>query len=95
MAVQTVEIDGITVEVNSSYFTSWGGVLQGAEIMRVSKDENATDIEKVGAMLPYFEHAVANFADVLEAMGGDDADAAEVIQVINEAISKAGEAKNH
>lgn len=95
MDIQTVEIDGITVEVNSSYFTSWGGVRQAAEIMRVSKDENATDMEKVGVMLPYFEHAVANFADVLEAMGGDDANVADVIQLINEAISKAGEAKNH
>lgn len=89
-----VEVDGISVQVNDAYFTSWGGVRQAAEIMRVSKDENATDMEKVGVMLPYFENAVANFPAVLEVMGGDSANVSDVIKVINDAISKAGEAKN-
>ena len=92
--IETVEVDGISIDVNVSYFTSWKGVKQASEVMSVANDSNANDMQRVGVMLPYFEGAVANFDDVLEALGGDDASILDVITTVQTAISKVGELKN-
>ena len=92
--VETVNVDGIDVELRLSYFTSWQGIKQTKELMEVANDPSATDVQRLGAAIPYFEGAVANLDAVLEALGGDDANVLEVITLVNKAIASVNELKN-
>ena len=69
--VKAVEVDGIEVQVDTSYTQSWDGMRKAA---RMASSER-TDEEKGVAMFEYYERAIANIDDVSDAMAGKPADA--------------------
>lgn len=93
MDVRTVEIDGVKVDVNVSFFTSWKGVKLAAAMMETANSD-ANDVQKLGAAIPYFEGAISNFDEVIAALGGDDAPIDAVLLTVNKAISEVRESKN-
>ena len=65
-----VEIDGIRIEIDHDYVSSWEGVVQAAEIQRLAKlcDENPDDeglkSEMMIATIGYYTKVVANIDDL-------------------------------
>ncbi len=81
--VKAVEVDGIEVQVDTSYTQSWDGMRKAA---RMASSER-TDEEKGVAMFEYYERAIANIDDVSDAMAGKPADA--VMGVLSRAVMAA------
>lgn len=81
--VKAVEVDGIEVQVDTSYTQSWDGMRKAA---RMASSER-TDEEKGVAMFEYYERAIANLDDVSDVMAGKPADA--VMDVLSRAVMAA------
>lgn len=82
-AVKAVEVDGVDVQVDTSYTQSWDGMRKAA---RMASSER-TDEEKGVAMFEYYERAIANLDDVSDAMAGKPADA--VMGLLSRAVMAA------
>lgn len=82
-AVKVVEVDGVEVQVDTSYTQSWDGMRKAA---RMASSER-TDEEKGVAMFEYYERAIANLDDVSDAMTGKPADA--VMGLLSRAVMAA------
>ena len=79
----TVDVDGLSVDVDLAYTRSWAGVRQAARMVSSQLDDTA----KFVAMVEYYESAIANMDEVTEAIGSSEADKA--FQVFADAVKKA------
>jgi len=82
-AIKAVEVNGVKVEVSTAYIRSWDGLRKAARMA----SPDASDAEKLAVMFDYYEHAVANLDEVVEAVGGGDAEA--VLAVLARAVGEA------
>ncbi len=85
-AADLVEIvrDGITVQVDAGYMKSWQGIRQAA---RMSSSQ-ASDLEKLAAVVEYYERAVPNVDDVALQLG-EGASARDVLGFLRAAVEEA------
>lgn len=86
-----VEVDGIQVEINSDYLKSWDGVMKAVEMQRLAEDENATEADKLMALLEYYSNAIANIDAIKDALGGGNVPVDAVFSVASKALSESSE----
>ena len=84
---KNVEVDGVNVKINTDFLKSWDGVSKAVEMQRLSNDESATEGEKMVAIFEYYNSAVSNLDEVVEALGGASIDASVVFESIGKAIT--------
>ena len=88
-----VEIDGVKIKVNSVYLKSWDGVRQAVEMQRLAADEEASNEEKFMAVFDYYNNAIENMNEVVEALGGGSTPIEDVFAICSKALSTSS-AKN-
>lgn len=82
-----VEIDGIKIKVNSVYLKSWDGVRQAVEMQRLAADEEASNEEKFMAVFDYYNNAIENLEEVVDALGGGSTPIEDVFAICSKALS--------
>lgn len=82
-SIRKVEVNGIEVEVDTAYMQSWRGVKLAARMQAGDR----TEAEKLTDIIAYYEAIVPNLPDIEEAM--PDAPAAEMVELLAEAVGKA------
>lgn len=88
----SVEVDGVTVIINTDYLKSWDGVKASVEMRRLEADEEATDDEKFVAVFDYFSNAV-DIDALVDALGGGSVPVEDVFAVASKALAESS-AKN-
>ena len=88
-----VEIDGVKIKVNSAYLKSWDGVRQAVEMQRLAADEEATNEEKFMAVFDYYNNAIENMDEVVDALGGGSTPIEDVFTIAAKALADSS-AKN-
>lgn len=83
--IRTVEVEGITVEIDVSYAKSWPGLILAS---RLRADDIETG-EKAMAMVEYYDRACPNIKSVWQALDTDDADVEDVNMRIAQLVSEA------
>lgn len=86
-----VEIDGVKIKVNSVYLKSWDGVRQAVEMQRLAADEEASNEEKFMAVFDYYNNAIENMNEVVEALGGGSTPIEDVFSICSKALSISSE----
>lgn len=82
-----VEIDGIKIKVNSVYLKSWDGVRQAVEMQRLAADEEASNEEKFMAVFDYYNNAIENLEEVVDALGGGSTPIEDVFAICSKALA--------
>ena len=82
-----VEIDGIKIKVNSVYLKSWDGVRQAVEMQRLAADEEASNEEKFMAVFDYYNNAIENLDEVVDALGGGSTPIEDVFAICSKALA--------
>lgn len=82
-----VEIDGIKIKVNSVYLKSWDGVRQAVEMQRLASDEEASNEEKFMAVFDYYNNAIENMDEIVDALGGGSTPIEDVFAVCSKALA--------
>ena len=82
-----VEIDGIKIKVNSGYLKSWDGVRQAVEMQRLAADEEASNEDKFMAVFDYYNNAIENIDEIVDALGGGSTPIDEVFAICSKALS--------
>ena len=82
-----VEIDGIKIKVNSGYLKSWDGVRQAVEMQRLAADEEASNEEKFMAVFDYYNNAIENLEEVVDALGGGSTPIEDVFAICSKALA--------
>jgi hypothetical protein len=82
-----VEIDGVKIKVDSAYLKSWDGVRQAVEMQRLASDEEAGNDEKFLAVFNYYNKAIENLEEVVEALGGGSTPIEDVFAICSKALS--------
>ena len=81
--IEAVEVDGISVKVDTGYTKSWDGIRKAARM-----ESTERTIEERGiAMVEYYEHAISNLDEVSEKLAGESAD--KVLGILSKAIMEA------
>lgn len=88
-----VEVDGITVIIDTDFVKSWDGVMQAVEMQRLANDEEATDADKMLALFGYYSRAIANIDAIKDALGGGNVPADKVFDIATRAL-QSGSSKN-
>lgn len=88
-----VEIDGIKIKVNSVYLKSWDGVRQAVEMQRLAADEEASNEEKFMAVFDYYNNAIENMEEIVDALGGGSTPIEDVFAIAAKALADSS-AKN-
>lgn len=88
-----VEIDGIRIKVNSVYLKSWDGVRQAVEMQRLAADDEASNEEKFMAVFDYYNNAIENMDEVVDALGGGSTPIEDVFAIAAKALADSS-AKN-
>lgn len=88
-----VEIDGIKIKVNSVYLKSWDGVRQAVEMQRLAADDEASNEEKFMAVFDYYNNAIENMDEVVDALGGGSTPIEDVFAIAAKALADSS-AKN-
>lgn len=83
----TVEIDGVKIKVNSAYLKSWDGVRQAVEMQRLAADEEASNEEKFMAVFDYYNNAIENLEEVVDALGGGSTPIEDVFAICSKALA--------
>ena len=86
-----VEIDGIKIKVNSGYLKSWDGVRQAVEMQRLASDDEATNEEKFMAVFDYYNNAIENMDEVVDALGGGSTPIEDVFALAAAALAASSE----
>ena len=86
-----VEIDGIKVKVNSSYLKSWDGVRQAVEMQRLASDEEAGNEQKFMAVFDYYQNAIENIDEIVDALGGGSTPIEDVFAITAKALAASSE----
>ena len=82
-----MEIDGIKIKVNSGYLKSWDGVRQAVEMQRLAADEEASNEDKFMAVFDYYNNAIENIDEIVDALGGGSTPIDEVFAICSKALS--------
>ena len=82
-----VEIDGIKIKVNSVYLKSWDGVRQAVEMQRLASDEEASNEEKFMAVFDYYNNAIENMDEIVDALGGGSTPIEDVFAICSKALA--------
>lgn len=82
-----VEIDGIKIKVNSVYLKSWDGVRQAVEMQRLAADEEASNEEKFMAVFDYYNNAIENMDEIVDALGGGSTPIEDVFAICSKALA--------
>lgn len=82
-----VEIDGIKIKVNSVYLKSWDGVRQAVEMQRLAADDEASNEEKFMAVFDYYNNAIENMDEVVDALGGGSTPIEDVFAICSKALA--------
>ena len=82
-----VEIDGIKIKVNSGYLKSWDGVRQAVEMQRLAADKEASNEDKFMAVFDYYNNAIENIDEIVDALGGGSTPIDEVFAICSKALS--------
>lgn len=88
-----VEIDGIKIKVNSGYLKSWDGVRQAVEMQRLAADDEASNEDKFMAVFDYYNSAIENLEEVVDALGGGSTPIEDVFAIAAKALADSS-AKN-
>ena len=91
--IKPVDVDGVTVKIDTDYVKSWDGVMQAVEMQRLANDEDATDADKMMALFSYYSRAIANIDEIKESLGGGNVPADKVFDIATKALSS-GSSKN-
>lgn len=83
----TVEIDGVKIKVNSAYLKSWDGVRQAVEMQRLAADDEASNEEKFMAVFDYYNNAIENMGEVVDALGGGSTPIEDVFAIAAKALA--------
>lgn len=83
----TVEIDGVKIKVNSAYLKSWDGVRQAVEMQRLAADDEASNEEKFMAVFDYYNNAIENLEEVVDALGGGSTPIEDVFAICSKALA--------
>ena len=86
-----VEIDGIEIKVNSGYLKSWDGVRQAVEMQRLASDDEATNEDKFMAVFDYYQNAIENLDEVVDALGGGGTPVEDVFALAAKALAVSSE----
>lgn len=86
-----VEIDGIKVKVNSTYLKSWDGVRQAVEMQRLASDDEAGNEQKFMAVFDYYQNAIENIDEIVDALGGGRTPIDEVFSIAAKALAISSE----
>lgn len=86
-----VEIDGVKIKVNSGYLKSWDGVRQAVEMQRLASDDEATNEEKFMAVFDYYNNAIENLDEVVDALGGGSTPIEDVFAIAAKALAVSSE----
>ena len=82
-----VEIDGIKIKVNSVYLKSWDGVRQAVEMQRLAADDEASNEDKFMAVFDYYNNAIENMDEVVDALGGGSTPIEDVFAIAAKALA--------
>lgn len=82
-----VEIDGIKIKVNSGYLKSWDGVRQAVEMQRLAADDEASNEDKFMAVFDYYNSAIENLEEVVDALGGGSTPIEDVFAICSKALA--------
>ena len=88
-----IEVDGVSIKVNTDYLKSWDGVRQAVEMQRLAADDEASNEDKFMAVLDYYSNAIGNIDEVADALGGGSTPVEDVFAICAKALS-ASSAKN-
>lgn len=83
----TVEIDGVKIKVDSAYLKSWDGVRQAVEMQRLAADDEASNEEKFMAVFDYYNNAIENLEEVVDALGGGSTPIEDVFAICSKALA--------
>ena len=86
-----VEIDGIKIKVNSGYLKSWDGVRQAVEMQRLAGDEEAGNEQKFMAVFDYYQNAIENIDEIVDALGGGSTPIEDVFAIAAKALAVSSE----
>lgn len=86
-----VEIDGIKIKVNSGYLKSWDGVRQAVEMQRLASDEEAGNEQKFMAVFDYYQNAIENIGEIVDALGGGSTPIEDVFAIAAKALAASSE----
>lgn len=86
-----VEIDGIKVKVNSGYLKSWDGVKQAVEMQRLAADDGATNEDKFMVVFDYYNNAILNIDEIVDALGGGATPIDDVFTIAAKALAASSE----
>lgn len=86
-----VEVDGIKVKVNSSYLKSWDGVRQAVEMQRIASDDEAANEQKFMMVFDYYQNAIENIDEIVDALGGGSTPIEEVFSIAAKALAISSE----
>ena len=86
-----VEIDGIKIKVNSTYLKSWDGVRQAVEMQRLASDDEAGNEQKFMAVFDYYQNAIENMDEIVDALGGGSTPIDEVFSIAAKALAISSE----
>jgi len=87
----TVEIDGVKIKVDSAYLKSWDGVRQAVEMQRLAADDEASNEDKFMAVFDYYNNAIENMDEVVDALGGGSTPIEDVFAICSKALSISSE----
>ena len=91
--VTKIDVDGVAVEIDNGCTESWDGLLLAADMQRLGNDEEASEGEKMGAVIEYYKRSITNLDEVVAKLGGGGVPAVKVFDTLGAAIQKAS-AKN-
>lgn len=87
--VTSVDVDGVSVQIDNSFTESWDGLMLAAEMQRLDKDSEASEGVKMAAVIEYYTRSITNLDEVVAALGGGGVPAAKVFETLGVAIQKA------
>ena len=82
-----VEIDGIKIKVDSGYLGSWDGVRQAVEMQRLAADDEASNEDKFMAVFDYYNNAIENLEEVVDALRGGSTPIEDVFAICSKALA--------
>ena len=89
--MKTIEVDGVSVQIDSSFLESWDGVMLAVEMQRLANDKTASEGAKMAAVVEYYQQAIPNLNEIIEALGGGSVSAGVVFDTLGKALEKASE----